>query len=155
MQRRTHSSSESFRVIHAVDRRHAGIRGRRRRGRAKFHAPSERSGCRQRELAGLEEGTPKPVALRSRAPTAPTEVVDRRVVYLVRTGNEVRASIPPARTWAAARASTPDSKRIECPCHGGMYDATGKVIGGPPPVAAAARCRRASRQSRLRRGVVV
>ena len=27
----------------------------------------------------------------------------------------------------------PDEKRLICPCHGGMYDITGTVLGGPPP----------------------
>jgi Rieske Fe-S protein len=25
------------------------------------------------------------------------------------------------------------SKHFRCPCHGGVYDASGKVLGGPPP----------------------
>jgi Rieske Fe-S protein len=29
--------------------------------------------------------------------------------------------------WAA------DKKRFLCPCHGGAYDAGGRVVGGPPP----------------------
>jgi nitrite reductase/ring-hydroxylating ferredoxin subunit len=27
----------------------------------------------------------------------------------------------------------PDSKKIECPCHAGLFDLTGKVLEGPPP----------------------
>jgi Rieske Fe-S protein len=27
----------------------------------------------------------------------------------------------------------PESKLIECPCHGGVYDAAGNVVSGPPP----------------------
>lgn len=26
-----------------------------------------------------------------------------------------------------------ESRRFRCPCHGGLYDAEGAVIGGPPP----------------------
>jgi Rieske Fe-S protein len=26
-----------------------------------------------------------------------------------------------------------ETKRFRCPCHGGVYDASGKVVGGPPP----------------------
>jgi len=25
------------------------------------------------------------------------------------------------------------SKQFSCPCHGGLFDITGKVLGGPPP----------------------
>jgi Rieske Fe-S protein len=28
---------------------------------------------------------------------------------------------------------TPPAKRFICPCHGGVYDFQGKVVGGPPP----------------------
>jgi nitrite reductase/ring-hydroxylating ferredoxin subunit len=27
----------------------------------------------------------------------------------------------------------PESKRIECPCHAGLFDLSGKVLAGPPP----------------------
>ena len=85
------------------------------------------------ELAGLEEGTPKPVAIRIARADGATEVIDRRVVYLVRTGSDVRALDSTCTHLGCRTRFNADSKRIECPCHGGMYDATGKVIGGPPP----------------------
>ena len=84
-------------------------------------------------LAGLEEGTPKPVALRIARADGATDVIDRRVVYLVRHGNEVRALDSTCTHLGCRTRFNADSKRIECPCHGGMYDATGQVIGGPPP----------------------
>ncbi|HEX8028096.1 MAG TPA: Rieske (2Fe-2S) protein [Vicinamibacterales bacterium] len=85
------------------------------------------------DLAGLEEGTPKPVALRIARADGATEVIDRRVVYLVRSGSEVRALDSTCTHLGCRTRFNADSGRIECPCHGGMYDATGKVIGGPPP----------------------
>jgi nitrite reductase/ring-hydroxylating ferredoxin subunit len=27
----------------------------------------------------------------------------------------------------------PDSQKVECPCHAGLFDLTGKVLEGPPP----------------------
>jgi cytochrome b6-f complex iron-sulfur subunit len=27
----------------------------------------------------------------------------------------------------------PESRLIECPCHGGVYDPQGQVVSGPPP----------------------
>ncbi len=27
----------------------------------------------------------------------------------------------------------PEEKRLICPCHGGLYDINGSVLGGPPP----------------------
>lgn len=85
------------------------------------------------DLAGLEEGTPKPIALRIARADGVTDVIDRRVVYLVRHGNDVRALDSTCTHLGCRTRFNADSKRIECPCHGGMYDATGKVIGGPPP----------------------
>ena len=85
------------------------------------------------DLSGLEEGTPQPVQLRIARADGATEVVDRRVVYLVRTGDQVRALDSTCTHLGCRTRYNADSKRIECPCHGGMYDATGKVIGGPPP----------------------
>jgi Rieske Fe-S protein len=85
------------------------------------------------DLAGLEEGTPKPVALRIARADGATDVIDRRVVYLVRHGNDVRALDSTCTHLGCRTRFNADSKRIECPCHGGMYDANGQVIGGPPP----------------------
>lgn len=85
------------------------------------------------DLAGLEEGIPKPIALRIARADGVTDVIDRRVVYLVRHGNDVRALDSTCTHLGCRTRFNADSKRIECPCHGGMYDATGKVIGGPPP----------------------
>ena len=85
------------------------------------------------ELAGLEEGMPKAVALRIARADGATDVIDRRVVYLVRHGNDVRALDSTCTHLGCRTRFNADSKRIECPCHGGMYDAAGKVVGGPPP----------------------
>jgi Rieske Fe-S protein len=85
------------------------------------------------DLAGLEEGTPRPIALRIARADGVTEVIDRRVVYLVRHGNDVRALDSTCTHLGCRTRFNADSKRIECPCHGGMYDATGQVISGPPP----------------------
>ncbi len=85
------------------------------------------------DLSGLEEGTPKPVQLRVARADGATEVVDRRVIYLVRNGTEVRALDSTCTHLGCRTRFNPESRLIECPCHGGVYDATGKVIGGPPP----------------------
>ena len=83
--------------------------------------------------ADLSEGTPLPITLRVARPDGPSEVVDRKIVYLVKTGNEVRALDSTCTHLGCRTRFNADSKRIECPCHGGMYDATGTVISGPPP----------------------
>jgi Rieske Fe-S protein len=55
------------------------------------------------------------------------------VIYLVRNGGEVRALDSTCTHLGCRTRFNPESRLIECPCHGGVYDATGKVIGGPPP----------------------
>ena len=39
----------------------------------------------------------------------------------------------PARTSGARCTGTRKDKKFRCPCHGGVYDADGKVLEGPPP----------------------
>jgi len=85
------------------------------------------------ELSGLEDGTPKPIALRIARSDGATEVIDRRMIYLVRDGDSVRALDSTCTHLGCRTRFNPESRRIECPCHGGIYDAAGRVIGGPPP----------------------
>ena len=85
------------------------------------------------ELSGLEDGTPKQIFLSVTRSDGATEVVDRRVVYLVRTGDRVHALDSTCTHLGCRTRFNPETTRIECPCHGGMYDAAGRVIGGPPP----------------------
>jgi len=81
----------------------------------------------------LEEGTPLPITLRVARPDGPSEVVDRKIVYLVKMGNEVRALDSTCTHLGCRTRFNPETHQIECPCHGGVYDVTGSVIAGPPP----------------------
>jgi Rieske Fe-S protein len=81
----------------------------------------------------LEEGTPLPITLRVARPDGPSEVVDRKVVYLVKSGTAVRALDSTCTHLGCRTRFNPESKQIECPCHGGVYDVSGNVISGPPP----------------------
>lgn len=85
------------------------------------------------ELSGLPDGTPKTVTLSVARHDGASEVIDRRVVYLVRTGGEVRALDSTCTHLGCRTRFNAESGHFECPCHGGTYDVTGKVIGGPPP----------------------
>jgi Rieske Fe-S protein len=85
------------------------------------------------ELSALDDGVPKQIFLSLTRSDGATEVVDRRAVYLVRTGGSVRALDSTCTHLGCRTRFNPETSRIECPCHGGMYDATGRVIGGPPP----------------------
>ena len=81
----------------------------------------------------LNENTPLPITLRVARPDGPSEVVDRRIVYLVKIGSEVRALDSTCTHLGCRTRFNPESQRIECPCHGGVYDVTGNVLSGPPP----------------------
>jgi Rieske Fe-S protein len=85
------------------------------------------------ELSSLEDGTPRTVSLRVARADGASETIDRRIVYLVRTGDSVRALDSTCTHLGCRTRFNRESGRIECPCHGGMYDASGAVIGGPPP----------------------
>lgn len=81
----------------------------------------------------LAEGVPTAVTLRIARSDGASETVDRRVVYLVKTGGALQA-LDSACTHLGCRTRfNPDSKLIECPCHGGVYDTNGNVVSGPPP----------------------
>ena len=71
--------------------------------------------------------------LRVARPDGPSEVVDRKIVYLVKTGSEVRALDSTCTHLGCRTRFNPETKRIECPCHGGVYDVNGTVVSGPPP----------------------
>jgi cytochrome b6-f complex iron-sulfur subunit len=85
------------------------------------------------ELSRLEDGRPTTVSLRVVRRDGMTDVVDRRVVYLVRRGETVRALDSTCTHLGCRTAFNTASSCIECPCHGGVFDAHGAVIGGPPP----------------------
>jgi Rieske Fe-S protein len=85
------------------------------------------------EADALEEGTPLPITLRVARPDGPSEVVDRKIVYLVKTGDAVRALDSTCTHLGCRTRFNAETKQIECPCHGGVYDVNGQVISGPPP----------------------
>lgn len=58
----------------------------------------------------------------------------RRSVWVVRTDAEhVTVFNPKCTHLSCAYRWEADQQRFFCPCHGGIYDITGKVLGGPPP----------------------
>ena len=85
------------------------------------------------EADALEEGTPLPITLRVARPDGPSEVVDRKIVYLVKTGDAVRALDSTCTHLGCRTRFNAETKQIECPCHGGVYGVDGQVISGPPP----------------------
>lgn len=63
-----------------------------------------------------------------------TEIVDRQVVFLVKTDSGQVTALSSTCTHLGCRVSWDREARVlRCPCHGGTYAATGEVIAGPPP----------------------
>jgi len=85
------------------------------------------------DLSRLDDGVPATVTLRVVRRDGMTDVIDRRVVYLVRRGDAVRALDSTCTHLGCRTAFNTASSCIECPCHGGVFDADGAVMGGPPP----------------------
>ena len=85
------------------------------------------------DASRLQEGTPLPITLRVARPDGPSEVVDRKIVYLVKTGSDVRALDSTCTHLGCRTRFNAETRQIECPCHGGVYDVTGQVLSGPPP----------------------
>lgn len=81
----------------------------------------------------LEDGIPQPITLRVARPDGPAEVVDRKIVYLVKNGGDVRVLDSTCTHLGCRTRFNAETRQIECPCHGGVYDVHGNVISGPPP----------------------
>ena len=78
--------------------------------------------------ADLSEDTPLPITLRVARPDGPSEVVDRKSCTSSRPAARFARSIRHARTSGCRTRFNPETKRIECPCHGGVYDVNGTVL---------------------------
>jgi len=83
--------------------------------------------------SALREGEPVAVTLRVARQDGAAEVVDRRVVFLVKSGDQVRAIDSTCTHLGCRTRFNAELGQIECPCHGGAYDVTGRVVAGPPP----------------------
>jgi nitrite reductase/ring-hydroxylating ferredoxin subunit len=85
-------------------------------------------------LADLSENEPLPVAIRVAREDGYTQVVDRQIVFLVRTGASSVDALSSVCTHLGCRVSwSAEGKELRCPCHGGVFDLHGAVKAGPPP----------------------
>jgi menaquinol-cytochrome c reductase iron-sulfur subunit len=61
-------------------------------------------------------------------------VHDRKYTVFLRRTAEGVVAFDPSCTHLGCRVRFQESKqRYFCPCHGGVFDADGKVVSGPPP----------------------
>jgi menaquinol-cytochrome c reductase iron-sulfur subunit len=85
-------------------------------------------------LTDLPENRPTPVTIRVAREDGYNQVIDRRTVFLVKTGESQVTALDSTCTHLGCRVSwDAEAQVLRCPCHGGVYDATGAVTAGPPP----------------------
>lgn len=90
-------------------------------------------------LDDLADNEPTPIAIRVTREDGYSQVVERQVVFLVKT-NDVKTgasdvtALSSTCTHLGCRVSwNADDQTLKCPCHGGVFDRTGAVKAGPPP----------------------
>jgi Rieske Fe-S protein len=85
-------------------------------------------------IAELPDNEPVPVTLRVERDDGYARVVDRQVVFLVRTGASGVTALSSVCTHLGCRVSwNAEAQELRCPCHGGVFDRGGAVKAGPPP----------------------
>lgn len=85
-------------------------------------------------LDALPIGEPRQLDCISKEKDGWIERSVRRSVWVVRSDAETLTVFNPKCTHlSCAYRWEQDTQRFFCPCHGGIYDITGKVTGGPPP----------------------
>ena len=82
----------------------------------------------------LPDNEPTPITIRVTRDDGYTQVADRQVVFLVKTGASQVTALSSTCTHLGCRVSWDSSAQVlKCPCHGGVFDRTGAVRAGPPP----------------------
>jgi Rieske Fe-S protein len=85
-------------------------------------------------LTDLPDDRPTPVTIRVAREDGYNEVIERRTVFLVKTGETDVTALDSTCTHLGCRVSwDAETQELRCPCHGGVYDSTGAVKAGPPP----------------------
>ena len=85
-------------------------------------------------LDDLPDNEPTPIAIRVTREDGYSQVVDRQVVFLVKTSGSEVTALSSTCTHLGCRVSwNADDQTLRCPCHGGVFDRTGAVKSGPPP----------------------
>ena len=85
-------------------------------------------------LSNLPEHDPLPVTLRVAREDGYNQIIARKNIFLVRTGDSGVMAIDSTCTHLGCGVRwDADEQLIKCPCHGGVYDRMGTVKSGPPP----------------------
>jgi len=85
-------------------------------------------------LDALPDNEPTPVTIRVTREDGYSQVVDRQVVFLIKSGDSQITALSSTCTHLGCRVSwDAKAETLKCPCHGGVFDRTGAVKAGPPP----------------------
>jgi menaquinol-cytochrome c reductase iron-sulfur subunit len=89
-------------------------------------------------VSDLVDNEPTPVTIRVAREDGYAKIVDRQVVFLVKSaaaGGEAQVvALSSVCTHLGCRVSwDAEREELRCPCHGGVFDRTGAVKTGPPP----------------------
>ena len=84
-------------------------------------------------MSDLIDGQPMPVTIRRAHTDGYRQTVNREVVFLIRTNDQVRALSSTCTHLGCRVAWDSEAALLKCPCHGGTYDRDGAVKSGPPP----------------------
>ena len=86
------------------------------------------------DLGTLIDNAPTPATLRVAHEDGYNQIVERRVVLQVKTGEAEVTALNPTCTHLGCQVHWDgEGHRFRCPCHGGEYGADGRVLAGPPP----------------------
>lgn len=85
-------------------------------------------------LHDLPDNEPTPVTLSVMRLDGFRESLERRTIFLVKTGeSDVVAFNATCTHLGCLVAWDAQGQVFRCPCHGGVFDRTGAVMEGPPP----------------------
>ncbi|MBI2188361.1 MAG: Rieske (2Fe-2S) protein [Acidobacteria bacterium] len=85
-------------------------------------------------LHDLPDNQPTPVTLTVMRMDGYREALERRTIFLVKTGESEVAAFDARCTHLGCLVRWDlDGQAFRCPCHGGVFDRTGAVMDGPPP----------------------
>jgi menaquinol-cytochrome c reductase iron-sulfur subunit len=99
-------------------------------------APAQGNWLPASSILDLKENEPTSVTLTVSRLDGFREVIDRKTIFLVKTGDaQVAAMDSTCSHLGCLVAWDAKAEVFKCPCHGGVYDRTGAVKDGPPPQA--------------------
>ena len=86
-------------------------------------------------LLDLPDNQPTPVTLTVSRMHGFREVIQRKTIFLVKTADAQVAAIDSTCTHLGCLVAwDAEAQVFRCPCHGGIYDRSGAVKDGPPPM---------------------